>query len=217
MGLKNFFFESDEEERVKPTPKKSIVQDISVTSSAIQPINPVYTTVAIGESAEFQKFRTQFAKILEDENKRNYPGNDYFEFTVMKNAMNAIPQEQIRYQAAFAGWSTGGNQSKKSLLDTAQIYLGLVDKEIKEFEEAYQHQYQQQISKTEELIAQKSRMVQDYLEKMNVLNAEITTLKQQNIANTANLTNKHEAFMAAGQSQRQEILTEVDKINQFIN
>ena len=81
------------------------------------------------------EFTQKFKSILEEENKRNFPGNDYFEFKVMKDAMNAIPQELLRYQAAFAGWSTGGSQTKKNLLDTAKVYLGLVEKEISDFEE----------------------------------------------------------------------------------
>lgn len=168
-------------------------------------------------SPEYTQYREKFSKILADENQRNYPGNDYFEFVVMKNAMSAIPQEEVKYQAAFAGWAVGGNQTKKSLLDTAQIYLGLVDREIKEFGEAYQHQYSSQVTANEELIARKSEEVQKLVLKINTLNTEIANLKKENIDSTAKLTAKHDAFMAAGTAQRQEILDEIDKIQNFIN
>lgn len=168
-------------------------------------------------SEEYVAFCDKFAKILEEENKRNYPGNDYYEFIVMKNAMNAIPQESLRYQAAYAGWSTGGNQTKKSLLDTAKVYLGLVDREISEFEEAYKHQYTEKVTKNEEIINQKSERVQKLVQEINDLNAEINTLKKENIDATAKLTTKHSSFMEAGRTKRQEIMDEMDKINNYIN
>src|SRR5687767_10574105 len=146
MGLKDLFFEREEPKKVPP-PKRASVQPVAVTSVAINPISP--SIVGSINSPDYQAFREQFAKILDDENKRNYPGNDYYEFAVMKNAMNAIPQETLRYQAAFAGWSTGGNQTKESLISTAKVYLGLVDKEISEFESAYQQQYSQQVTNNE--------------------------------------------------------------------
>ena len=163
-----------------------------------------------------QEFRERFANILAEENKRNFPGNDYYEFVVMKNAMNTIPQENIRYQAAFAGWATGGNQTKKHLLDTAQVYLGLVEKEISEFEEAYKAEYGQQVIGNEKLIEEKTKEVQSIIERMNTLNQEIQSLKQQNLTNTANLTSKRDSFLAAGNAQKQEIVDEIDKINHYI-
>jgi len=206
------FYEKEEKPKEKVVPPRKNVQ--AVTSVAIQPINVTYPGSM--NSAEYQAFREQFMRILDDENKRNYPGNDYYEFVVMKNAMNAIPQETLRYQAAFAGWSTGGNQTKKSLLETAQVYLGLVEKEIKDFESAYQQQYSQQVTKNEQIIDQKTKEIQSLVERMNLLNAEVNQLKQENTANTASLTVKHDAFMAAGEAQKREILDEMDKINHYI-
>lgn len=199
-----FFYETED----KPIKKVPIVVPTQVVQQMVQPLGS-------DSSPDYHEFRAQFTNILADENKRNYPGNDYYEFIVMKNAILGISQD-LRYQAAFAGWSTGGNQTKDSLVNTAKIYLGLVDKEIKDFEEAYKLQYAQQVTKNEQVIEQKTKRVQALLEEMNQLNSDINQLKQENLANTANLTQKHDAFMTAGQAQRQEILDEVDKINHYI-
>lgn len=198
----------------KPVPKVEKAPRTRDVQAAVITVNPPVMTMT---SPDFEKFRDQFKAILEDENKRNYPGNDYYEFTVMKNAMSAIPQEELRYQAAFAGWRVGGNQTKESLISTAKIYLGLVDKEIKDFEHAYKTQYDQQVLKNEQVIEQKTKRVQELVEEMNKLNAEIQQLKGENFNNTASLTAKHDAFMAAGGAQREEILLELEKINQYIS
>ena len=215
MGIMDLFFEKEKKpEEVKPPAKKTVLQPVTV-SSAIQSVYVPQPGHGLGP--DYEEFKGRFKRILDEENKRNYPGNDYYEFVVMKNAMNAIPQENLRYQAAFAGWSTGGNQTKTSLLDTAKVYLGLVDKEISEFESAYQQQYTQQVTKNEQLIETLTKEVQNLMERMALLNAEIQQLKQQNMDSTVHLTQKHDAFMAAGQAQRQEIIDEIDKINHYIN
>lgn len=171
MGVMDLFFERERKPEEVKSPRKTVVQPVTV-SSAIQPVYIPQSNLSV-LGPDYEEFKARFKKILDDENKRNYPGNDYYEFVVMKNAMNAIPQENLRYQAAFAGWSTGGNQTKTSLLNTAKIYLGLVDKEISEFESAYQQQYSQQVTKNEQLIETKTKEVQSLMERMAALNLEI--------------------------------------------
>lgn len=198
----------------KPAINKPVVQKNTPSHPAIITMSDSQSTQG---TPEYEEFRRQFASILADENKRNYPGNDYFEFVVMKNAMNAIPQEDVRYSAAFAGWVTGGNQSKKSLIDTANVYLGLVDKEIADFESAYKSQHEAKVGKNEVLIQQKLAKVQEMTSQIATLNNEIAALREASQAASASLVTKHEAFMGAGKAQREEILNEINKITQYIN
>jgi hypothetical protein len=206
--VKGAFVETDE----KPVPKPKITPQPVVVQNIVQ---PVYTGVAL--SPESEEFRRQFKAILEEENKRNFPGNDYYEYVEMKNAMIGILQEPLRYSSAFQAWRVVGNQTKETLLSTGQKYLGLVDKEIKEFEAAFQMQYNQSVGNNDKLIEQKTKEIQSLSEQLAKLNTEVQLLKQKNLDSTAALTYKHDAFMAAGEAQRQEILTEIEKINQYIN
>lgn len=209
----NIFWGSSEDKEKAPPPQKV---NPSTSHPAIITMSTSPNQGNVTNSADYQQFRQKFAQILADENKRNYPGNDYFEFVVMKNAMNAIPQEDVKYQAAFAGWMTGGNQTKASLLSTGKIYLGLVEKEIADFEEAYKAQYDMQVTKNELLISQKSAKVQELTSQIQALNSEISSLRDANQGASLALSSKHDAFMAAGNDQKQEILDEIDKINQYI-
>lgn len=198
-------------EKASPQPVRKPPVNVNVVQEAVA---PVYGNRLAPESEEFKK---RFKAILEEENRRNHPGHDYFEFSEMVGAMTEIPQEPVRYRSAFAGWKMVGNQTKQRLLDTANIYLGLVDKEIKEFEAAYKTQYETQVGSNQKLIEQKRAQVAKMSEEIAKLNGEVLDLIEQNSSNTQNLTQKHDAFMAAGEAQRSEILAEIDKINQYIS
>src|SRR5688572_16296758 len=60
------------------------------------------------------KYSTTFEKFLKEENDRNHPGHDYYEFTVMKERMAMIKDEGARYQATLAAV----NIDKATLIST---------------------------------------------------------------------------------------------------
>lgn len=207
------FWESD----TSPKPKeKTPVKESETPVMNVTAINVAQPVVVSSNHVQIHEFVKHFSKIMEDENKRNFPGNDYYEFQVMKNAMSSIPQENLRYQAAFAGWAVGGNLTKEELVKTASNYLSIVEREISQFEEAYKHQYEQTILKNEQLISSKLKEVQELAERINTLNTEVNNLKKENIDNEADLTSKRDAFIAAGTQVKNEITAEISKINQFI-
>ncbi len=184
--------------------KKDDKKAAPIKQTSVPPSHPAIVTMSDNtitsgiSSPEYDDFRQQFANILADENKRNFPGNDYFEFVVMKNAMNAIPQENVRYQAAFAGWMTGGNQTLESLLSTANLYLGLVDKEIKDFTDAYKLQYDAQVTRNQQAIRDKENKIQELTAQIQQLTSEANALRDTNQSASSTLVKKHDAFMAAG-------------------
>jgi hypothetical protein len=207
MGILNIFYEKEEKPKLKPAPSTQPSETATGWSQHVQKPS----------DGLIDQFRDQFNKILDDENKRNFPGNDYYEFIVMKNAMSAIPQEAVKYQAAFAGWATGGNQNRDTLLKTADVYLGLVRKEIDDFEQAYKTEHTNQIAKTQDLLQQKKTQIADLKQKLADLTQESIGLEQQISAGVSVLEAKHDAFAQAGQEKLSEIAGEIQKIKQYIN
>lgn len=166
---------------------------------------------------EVNEFSEQFRKILEDENKRNFPGNDYYEFKAMKDAMNTIPQEDLRYRAAFAGWAVSGGMTKKQLIDTAKIYLGLVEREISNFNEAFNSQYDSVVSINEESLKAKKKELDELTARINLLQSEMSSLSENVVRHRTALSMKRDAFTKAGLNQKNEILKEIENIDKYIN
>lgn len=204
----NVFYEKEDIPQKKQTSAKPIVESLGVNITAeISPVN---------DPNLLDNYNKHFRNIMETENKNNLPGNDYFEFQIMKNAMSGIADESIKYKAAYAGWSSGGAITKEFLLSTADKYLSIIDKEVSEFEEAYKIKFDNSVGKNERDIASKTEELQRLAEKINTLNSDIQSLKKENIDKNAELNSTRNAFLSAANMQKEEIKTEINKINQFI-
>lgn len=204
MGFLDFFVERDKKPAPEKTDNKTSKQEVYVPS-----VN--YTPPAGGDTDEFTE---HFKKILKEENERNFPGNDYYEFYVVKNGLSSLPEPQA-YVVAFSGLSAAG-LIKAKLLETAESYKRIVEREMSEFEASYLQMYNENCKKKEDEANAKSKELSELTERMQKLSQEIHTLKQEVVTNASRLASKKSSFEIAGNSQKQEIETEINKINQYI-
>lgn len=73
MGIFDLLYEREEKPKeVKSSSKKNVVQPV-IVSTAIQPIYTPQSANMLGP--DYEEFKARFRKILDDENKKNYPGN----------------------------------------------------------------------------------------------------------------------------------------------
>src|SRR5579872_6030294 len=75
------------------------------------------------------RFIDYFDKLFSD---ANIPGPDYYEFSRMIGAMQAIPDEQSRFYTAYAGLQVQG-LDKTKLLSTAGEYLRILASDADHF------------------------------------------------------------------------------------
>lgn len=210
--VKGAFFEEDETQPVSAPPVQHTQQAVKQLIVATPSV-----TAAPSDNA-VQAYLDKFEQIMKDENDRNHPGNDFYEFITMKKNMGMISDEATRYLATMGGWSAGDPKLNKALLlSTAKHYQDLFDKEAAEFEAAYQNSYNSKVGGLEQTITSKQEQVQRLIENMNVLNAELAAHKQQLADDTQKLTAKRDAFTKAAALKKAEIDSEVNKINQYIN
>lgn len=151
-------------------------------------------------------FRKHFYDLL---GESNLPGPDYLEFVEAKNKLAPnVNVESICYQTAFSILQ-GIGLTKDKIISSAQVYLGIIDKEVEGFNATFQNTYKAQVDDNNSAIAQKQQQIAK-------LNQEIQDL-QDKVAKGNELTAKRDAFNAAGQEAKDTIQTELQKINSFIN
>jgi hypothetical protein len=198
-----FFFETEE----KPTPKP-------VEKEVQKAAMPTYTTPipAPSNPSTVTEFKKHFENVLKE---NNLPGNDFYEFKLMKDGMNAIPDEGQRYVIAFSGLQATG-LNKATLLETANKYVAIVEAEMHNFDSAYEQQYKTSVTDVDIAINEKTAKMNELAQQINSLNKDISELKQKSMESTQSLQDKKNGFVMAAMNQKNELLSEIAKIQQYI-
>lgn len=152
------------------TPTKTI--DFSSESSSVpegiitQPIN----TTAAPTAAFNQEFYNHFQTAIEE---NDLPGVDYFEFkkiySALKNSMAEVPA----IQAAFASMkATNPDITIEKLLETADFYISILDKENTEFASQLDSEVQKQVES-------RKTQIQELSDENDAKQAEINRLSEE--------------------------------------
>lgn len=192
---------------VKPTPKQVASQPIPQPTYV-----PETTNVPVGSSVK--EFTDHFKQVLKEENEKNFPGNDYFEFKLVKDGLSSIPEPQ-RYQVAFSGLAAAG-LTKDKLVSTAQRYKEIVEREMSEFNNAFDAMCAEQVTKPQQQAEEKAKKISELSTQIAQLSNEVTELKSQALSNSQKLSDKKNGFILAGTAQKDEIEGEITNINQYI-
>jgi len=202
----------DEKAPVKKTGtevKKSTITDIAPET---MPPTPQYTSTNTASASEFEG---HFNNLIEEENKKNFPGTDFYEFIIAKENMNAIPVEETKYVTTFNVLKSTG-LTKQVLLDTAKRYKDIVVNELNAFLNTFQQTYKQQVDDKQALIDQKAKQMQQLSEQINVLNQEMLSIQTEMNQNKIKLSSKKEGFQIAALNKQKSIQDEIDKIEKYV-
>lgn len=183
-SLKDLFIESDGEPKKEPTSTieqvEEVVPDMKNTASATTSI-PLPSGDTAGEVNE--KFLDLLFGVLEENNLKGF---DYLEYKKSLQQLKKMDMdEQTQFQSAFATASTIG-ATKQILLDSAQVYLNILDKEDKKFNDAWKHQAENQIGglqnrkvELEKGLSEKKAMIQKLNEEIEQHEAELAKMDDQ--------------------------------------
>jgi hypothetical protein len=174
-----------------------------VTTTPIAPVTP----------ATEQRFAGYFDKLFSD---ANIPGPDYYEFTRMIGAMQAMPDERARYAAAFAGLQVQGLDREK-LLSTANEYLRVLTTDADQFQKTVDTALQEKVHSRSTEAEEKGRRIQELSQEMAALQQQIGALQQEVAANKEKLEASRNGYAVESERRRQQILTDIGKIKEFIN
>jgi len=96
----------------KPETEKQPSKKEGLPKTTPDPV-PGFTSTTVNNSYAspvISKFAAYFDKLFRE---ANLPGPDYFEYSKMLEAMQAVPDEQVRFITAFAGLSVQGLDKQK--------------------------------------------------------------------------------------------------------
>ena len=159
------------------------------------------------------RFTEYFDKLFSE---ANIPGPDYYEFSKMIGAMQAVPDEQSRFYAAFAGLQVQG-LDKEKLLSTAGEYLRILtadaDRFHKTVEAALQEKVQGRIAEAEE----KGQRIQALSREIAELQNRITALQTEIKENKEKIEAGNEGYVAECERRKTCIGSDMEKIKHYIH
>jgi hypothetical protein len=169
--------------------------------------NPVR---AAGEDSRFTDY---FDKLFSE---ANIPGPDYYEFARMIAAMQVIADERSRYAAAFAGLQVQG-LDKEKLLATAGEYLQVLTADADRFGKTVEAALQEKVHSRSAEAEEKERRIQTLSQEMLQLQAQITAMQKEIGEAKEKLEVNSNAYAFESERRRQQIQTDIGKINNYIH
>ncbi|HWK06379.1 MAG TPA: hypothetical protein VNS58_22250 [Puia sp.] len=201
---------------VSPTPPKTTEtsESRSGTGNPGMPARPASINQGPNPApAADSRFAEYFDKLFSE---ANIPGPDYYEFSKMIEAMQAIANEQSRYYAAYAGLSAQG-VDKDKLLSTAGEYLRILEADAQQFHTTVDTAMQEKVQsrKTEE--HEKSERIQALSQEISDLQNQIVSLQKEIKENEEKIEASTGGYMAENARRAARIQADIEKINHYLH
>ena len=172
-------------------------------------INRQNTSVLPAVSA---KFRDYFDKLLSE---ANIPGPDYYEFSKMTQAMQALADEKARFNAAYAGLCVQG-LDKQKLLATAAQYLQVLDNDAANFNTTVDAALQEKVVAKQQEIEEKQQRIIELTRQITDLHTQVEVLNNEIKENEEKIENNTGGYKAALEIIKNNIVQDIDKIKLHI-
>ena len=179
-------------------------------SSELQNRNTLASAGYSGGSSE--KFKQYFNTLFQE---ANIPGPDYFEFTKMIEAMKSVPEEQQRYNGAFAGLSVQG-LNKEKLISSANEYLKILDTDAKNFNATIDAAINEKVHSKKTELEEKGKRIQDLTREINDLNNQMQSLSAEIKENEEKIKNSSGGYLTELDNFKAKIAEDISKINKYI-
>lgn len=211
----NIGSDSENNELQKPISPEVQTKHLTISKSFInkQEVDDVGTKSETMVSTDaLTEARARIAKVIADHNQ---PGTDYFELILAKNAMSSIPVEAERYKVAFAGLAATG-LTLEIINNSANYYKTIINNELKDFQEQFGQVFKTEVVDKKTSIAGKQKQMVQLSEQINKLNDEIKRMNEEAQNSETTFTMKKNSFEQVVAEMQNNIQTELDKINQYI-
>ena len=196
----------------------NIAPEQTVAAGTTANTTPVQTGAAPTGNASSAGFEKHFEELINEANAKNpmFQGTDFKEFIESKIDVEAIADEAMKYRTAFNVLKRTG-LTKERLLTTGQEYINIIDRDLTSFENAFNQQYKTDVEHKEQLLKQKAQELQALSEKISALDTEMKQMSQQIVQSKEKLNTNKNFFVLAGENKKQEIKTELQKIEAYFS
>lgn len=219
--LKSLFIIDDEPQDKKDKVEKKQQKE----TPAAQPSTPKKASkVATSTGAKEGKVTGKFMEILFGAmEKHNLDGFDYLEFKQSLKSLEKMPMdEQTRYQSALAMAKTMG-ATPKALMDAANHYLNVLQKEEKKFEQALINQRERQIGGREQQIKglengirQKAEQIKRLTQEIEKDQKQLAAIKQEIAGAIKKVENTKSNFIASYNTIVAQIQGDLENMKRFL-
>jgi hypothetical protein len=158
------------------------------------------------------KFREYFEKLFSE---ANIPGPDYFEYSKMIEAMQALPDEQVRYSTAFAGLSVQG-LDKEKLLSTAAQYLQVLETDAANFNHSVDTALQEKVHEKKRQMEEKDQRIQQLTQEISALQNDLLQLQSEIKENEAKIEANTGGYKNESEAMKTRIARDMEKIKRYI-
>lgn len=159
-----------------------------------------------------------FEQLIDQANANNpvFSGADYKEFIDNKLDIDDIHDEALKYKTAY-NILKGSGLTKTKLLETGQLYLELIGRDLNNFQGAQAMKYRKETGPKEEEIQKKAAELQALQQKITKLKNEINLLTRDVNVEREKLNTARSSFLLAGESKQNEIVEELKKIDRYFD
>src|ERR1044072_7196936 len=130
-------------------------------------------------------------------------------------AMQALPDEQVRYTTAFAGLTVQG-LDKQKLLSTAAQYIQILENDAASFHNTVDAALQEKVHEKKKTMAEKANRIQQLTQEITNLQQELQQLQQEILENEEKIEANTGGYKAESEALKNRIATDIEKIKQYI-
>lgn len=159
------------------------------------------------------RFAAYFDKLFSE---ANIPGPDYYEFSKMTAAMEAISDEQSRFYAAYAGLQAQG-LDKARLLSTAAGYLQVLETDATHFQSTAAATLEEKVNRKKAEAEEKSQRIQSLSREIAGLQQQIIDLQTAIKENEEKIETSTGGYAAESDCRKARIQSDIEKINRYIH
>jgi hypothetical protein len=192
----------------------------SSSSKNTEVINTTSTTDSTDTAGKFnQKIFDSLMKAISDQ---NLPGEDYLEFMDALKAMKDLPlEDSLKMKTVFMTLSTKGLTIQK-IIDSAGVYLGVLNKEREKFYQALDAQKNQNINNKKKQIVdfetknkEKAEMIKKLTDEIASNNSEIQKITIEINMGESKIKSTENDFIYTFDKISNQIAGDIEKIKQI--